>query len=682
MANSPDISLSEEDKVRFKLLYRTYAISKGYKFVHTLIVNLYDELMARNEKERQLACEGFDYLQNSGLIDSQSIGNVSITREGINEFESAILKPCERTNNFPIHISDTISKGDRESIKKEIETAQNQLQVFYEKAKQSPKGQRQEINAFEMMGGQGYDNETIERIYFYWVDEGVIEPEALGGNFTLTGTTPEEARKTGGRKEKKSPPRRSRLRTTGVDGYKNVKSEAGFDLGSFFEHEGSGTVFYNNGLEIGVDFSFQMLQNGSITGRLKFHEGDQLKLLECLTQNVLFRLDGYTSQNLEITIEECFPLGYSQNMSQIESKFTTQRVSINPKQKKSVPESDLAFDIGLVNLPKVFRVSVQTELGELFVQNYAGIEESVNLMQHYGISLITSVAKMSIKIDGRSTMEEHLIKVKGIVQNLLKITTLAYTTWIDWAFIAVYQREKNSDDYLLACADLNSPKTKSSRGIHLTSLVQSSFFIDKIWRHYSSHSKELNEKYGFDYALEWYVESSSPGNYETNFLRATTAFELLMERFHSQRGTEFILDEKLFDEVYNALHNFSRDWMKQRFISSDLRKSIYLNLMGANRRHYEEKGRMLINHWRLLIDDLGINVSDIVKVRNEITHRGRYGGLGNENPSETLEKAYFGVFSILTRIFLAMLSYDGEYYDASLQRTVNQRYVCKKLGTN
>jgi hypothetical protein len=133
MANSPDISLSEEDKVRFKLLYRTYAISKGYKFVHTLIVNLYDELMARNEKERQLACEGFDYLQNSGLIDSQSIGNVSITREGINEFESAILKPCERTNNFPIHISDTISKGDRESIKKEIETAQNQLKYFTKK---------------------------------------------------------------------------------------------------------------------------------------------------------------------------------------------------------------------------------------------------------------------------------------------------------------------------------------------------------------------------------------------------------------------------------------------------------------------------------------------------------------------------------------------------------------------
>jgi hypothetical protein len=39
MANSQDTPLSEEDKVRFKLLHRIYAISKGYKFVPIPFVN-------------------------------------------------------------------------------------------------------------------------------------------------------------------------------------------------------------------------------------------------------------------------------------------------------------------------------------------------------------------------------------------------------------------------------------------------------------------------------------------------------------------------------------------------------------------------------------------------------------------------------------------------------------------
>jgi hypothetical protein len=199
MANSQDTPLSEEDKVRFKLLHRIYAISKGYKFVPIPFVSLYNELSARNEKEQRLVCESYEYLRNAGLMDSKWIGNVGITHEGINEFESAILKPRERTTNFPAHISEILSQESRESIKKEIETIQSQRRLFYNKAKESPKGRMQEVNASKIMEGQGYDIETIERIYFYLVDEGVIKGVALGGDFILTGKGFEEDREMGGR---------------------------------------------------------------------------------------------------------------------------------------------------------------------------------------------------------------------------------------------------------------------------------------------------------------------------------------------------------------------------------------------------------------------------------------------------------------------------------------------------
>ena len=36
------------------------------------------------------------------------------------------------------------------------------------------------------MTSSNYDKETIERIYFYLVDEGLIKPFATGGEFIIT----------------------------------------------------------------------------------------------------------------------------------------------------------------------------------------------------------------------------------------------------------------------------------------------------------------------------------------------------------------------------------------------------------------------------------------------------------------------------------------------------------------
>jgi hypothetical protein len=42
------------------------------------------------------------------------------------------------------------------------------------------------LDAFEIMSSLGYDKETIERIYFYLLDEGDIKSFATGGKFTVT----------------------------------------------------------------------------------------------------------------------------------------------------------------------------------------------------------------------------------------------------------------------------------------------------------------------------------------------------------------------------------------------------------------------------------------------------------------------------------------------------------------
>lgn len=85
------------------------------------------------------------------------------------------------------------------------------------------------------------------------------------------------------------------------------------------------------------------------------------------------------------------------------------------------------------------------------------------------------------------------------------------------------------------------------------------------------------------------------------------------------------------------------------------------------------KARKLIEHWGILTSDLEIAqeekrdvVDKIFDIRNEITHSGRYQGRGKDTHRlETLMKVYTALFSILTRIFLAMLKYTDSYRDMS-----------------
>lgn len=347
-------------------------------------------------------------------------------------------------------------------------------------------------------------------------------------------------------------------------------SETGILSRSFMKYDGSGNVIYANSFQIGAHFSVRMLQNGSIKGELRFHGGMHFqednypRLLECLNGQVSFRLDGSTSsQGIEIAIEECSSMGHSEKHSeatqprhQIECSFKAQKVGIGTSRKQSKPEDGLIFQFGLLNLHRVSpdtkpAIRVNTYLGELAIVSYAGFEEMARLIQDYGISLITSTADLYVRIDGHSTIEEYLETAKEIVQKFLKITSLAHGTWNEWVFVSAYQHDNKS----FICADLQSPITNTSQGFPLTDTRHASIFIQEAWKGYS-HT--LTEHYGFDYALEWYVESSSPGILETRFLNATTALELLMNYFHRRNGTENY-EGSNFDKFYEDTMNFVKE---------------------------------------------------------------------------------------------------------------------------
>jgi hypothetical protein len=460
-------------------------------------------------------------------------------------------------------------------------------------------------------------------------------------------------------------------------------SETGILSRSFMEYDGSGNVIYANSFHIGAHFSVRMLQNGSIKGELRFHNGvhfqgdNYLRLLECPSGQVSFRVDGSTSsQGIEIAIEECSSMGHSEKHSeatqprhQIECSFKAQKVSIGASRKQSKPEDGLIFQFGLLNLHKVSpntkpAIRVNTDLGELAIIPYAGFEEMARLIHDYGVSLITSTADLYVIIDGRSNIGEYLKTTTEIVQKFLKITSLAHGNWNEWVFVSVYQHGTGS----FICADLRSPITNASQGFPLTDTRRASIFIQEAWKGYSN---TLTKHHGFDYALEWYVETSS-SILEIKYLNAMTALELLMTYYYRHNETKF---DRGSD--FNQFYQKAKSQFDQTLDSSNIDKERVGRLKNffsnMNQPDSPTKARKLIEHWGILTGDLEITqekkrdiVDKIFDIRNEITHSGRYNGRGKDiHPLETLTKAYSALFSILTRIFLAMLKYTDSYRDMS-----------------
>jgi hypothetical protein len=181
LVNSRDNAYSDKKRLQFKILDALYYISNGYKYTFVPLANLYKQLHSNSEDEQERIRESFEYLREIGLVDSKALATASITHEGIKELENILLGLSGRTNYILSRIDAPLTN------QQEINSIQNKRTEFLKKAHELSKGSTgQPVSAFKIMGMLGYDQKTLERIYYYLEDDGLIKTFALGGEFTIT----------------------------------------------------------------------------------------------------------------------------------------------------------------------------------------------------------------------------------------------------------------------------------------------------------------------------------------------------------------------------------------------------------------------------------------------------------------------------------------------------------------
>lgn len=416
------------------------------------------------------------------------------------------------------------------------------------------------------------------------------------------------------------------------------------------EIKGHGEIKLEDDSIVNGEFVIRQFGTGITQGELKVADYATCMKIRGLES---FTITGTEEEGSQIIAEECFIEKVSMGENNLVI-FNPNKIIYDKENLETKPEEKILLKFALMNVHQTFRVTADTELGTLYLNQFKGLEEAEETIKTHNISAITS--SITIEVDSDYENLEELRK-KGLdtVYDFLKITSLAQTTWHSIASFVIYKKKNESEGYSRVYFEILSPKTKSPKLFGITNQAHSSQFISNAW---GGHSKKIDEDYGFTLALEWYIDSWSAFVLESKYLNATTCMELLVEKFHNKNGTEFVLEEDKFSEFQEFIRESARGKLRDMGIEKPIRGIIYEKLnIALNRRGYENKIELMINFWKIKYDDLGIELKDIVRIRNEITHKGRY------EDGDDLLKVYSGLITIIVRIFLAMLNYDGLYFD-------------------
>ncbi len=178
------------EQYRFRVLDALYTISRGYTRATISIDDLYGQLLQAtnnnntntNNIEQERIREALADLRHFRLA-SPGFGSVSITHQGITEYERAILNPSSNSSYFSFN---AIQSAYTKTKENQVRNIQNQRDRFLSKARELSSGRSvARLSASEIANELRYDNETRDRIYSFLQDEGRIVPFGTGDKFTL-----------------------------------------------------------------------------------------------------------------------------------------------------------------------------------------------------------------------------------------------------------------------------------------------------------------------------------------------------------------------------------------------------------------------------------------------------------------------------------------------------------------
>ena len=436
-----------------------------------------------------------------------------------------------------------------------------------------------------------------------------------------------------------------------------------------FECEGEGILKPKNTdlghMEIPVKFTCAQHFDGDIDGTITLIEGDYtqyyLKLFHP-RKDIKFSINANLGGG-ELNIEEliCISHHSSQTTERIVLRDITFIADYLKSKHREISSATnkifCSFDVfNLKSLMTIFEI----EEGKVTFFNYEGdVWKDIEIYKKSGI---TGSVQIELNDEVKlQSIEAYKSLLFNKINKILQLASLSQGTHIDWASFELFEQNSEGEYERVYSERRNIPSAFSARH-ELTSYLDLSNYFRK---NYPNYTDNLDTDLGFSFALEWYLESLNRSLLESGYIGLFTVLETFIYRFATTQKPpkEFILVNDDFKRFKENLKETMKGCLSALSINTDkdMRNALYSNLSCLNRYSFRYNLTTFLRYYKIGYGDIIEDLKDlgILKdVRDKITHRGT-----SERDFDALIDAHDKLMALVQRIFLAILNYEGSYWN-------------------
>lgn len=247
------------------------------------------------------------------------------------------------------------------------------------------------------------------------------------------------------------------------------------------------------------------------------------------------------------------------------------------------------------------------------------------------------------------------------VRSILDILSLANDRYIAWTSRSVFHNKSWVSSLFIGSRRAGKPFQPLFTYLNLQPILNLAL---------TNYSEELKQKTGLDVAIEWFLIKSTYT--EVQFLTAMTALEHLIYVYAGQTGPknrEKIFPNKTFERIIrpqvNAALDSSLDLLLEKEEDTAKREAYPDMVIAAknkvaeiNRYPFKDNLRKFLKEYKVPLEGINQDIEPTIDVRHKIVHRGIYVSGGN---TQSVNDHLAILRELLTRIFLTLLKYNGEY---------------------
>jgi hypothetical protein len=295
------------------------------------------------------------------------------------------------------------------------------------------------------------------------------------------------------------------------------------------------------------------------------------------------------------------------------------------------------------------RLSGNTDIGSIKV---AGSTKIKNYDE------VTGVLTIKKQPEQNFDLAKWIERCDKSVRSILDILSLANGRYIDWTSRSIFHNKVWVSILFIGPRRAGKPFQPLFDYLNLQPILNLAL---------TNYLDELKQKTGIDVAIEWFLIKST--HTEVQFLTAITALEHLIYIYAGRKEREKIFQNKTFEKIIRPQVNAALDRTLDLLLENEedtVKRESYLDMVKAaknkvaeiNRYPFKDNLRKFLKEYKVPLDGIDQNIEPAIDVRHKIVHRGIY--ISGES-TQSVNDHLVILRELLTRIFLALLKYNGEY---------------------